>query len=172
MNGDSLRKLEFSKLSPKNWLNLHTQSLGDQWLQFALASIFPLRWAVCCVFTECGLYIINIFNQRFYLTTFVRFYLNFATFDTLRWLNAVLSVCECMSFAKSWQEKGCRSQAETWQVKNILMKDFEWQVKLDVFLVSMATWTIENNLKISLLLSLHNVRSLDFPINLHKAYYN
>ena len=28
-----------------------------------------------------------------------------------------------MSFAKSWQEKGCSSQAETWQVKNILMKD-------------------------------------------------
>jgi len=29
-----------------------------------------------------------------------------------------------MSFAKSWQEKGCSSQAETWQVKNIPMKDF------------------------------------------------
>ena len=56
---DSLRKLQFSKLTPKNSLNLHTQSLGDQWLQFALASIFPLRWVVCCVFTDCGLYIIN-----------------------------------------------------------------------------------------------------------------
>ena len=77
-----------------------------------------------------------------------------------------------MSFAKSWQEKGCSSQAETWQVKNILMKDFDWQVKFDVFVVSMATWTIEYNLKISLLLSLHKVRSLDFPINLHTAYYN
>ena len=30
-----------------------------------------------------------------------------------------------MSFAKSWQEKGCSSQAETWQVKNVLMKDFD-----------------------------------------------
>ena len=56
---DSLRKLQFSKLRPKNWLNLHTQSLGDQLLQFALASIFPLRWVVCCVFTDCGLNIIN-----------------------------------------------------------------------------------------------------------------
>ena len=55
-----------------------------------------------------------------------------------------------MSFAKSWQEKGCSSQAETWQLKNILMKDFDWQVKCDVFVVSMATWTIEYNLKISL----------------------
>ena len=43
----------------------------------------------------------------------------------LRWLNTVLAVCESMSFAKSWQEKGCSSQAETWQVENILMKDFD-----------------------------------------------
>ena len=49
-----------------------------------------------------------------------------------------------------------------WQVKNILMKDFDWQVKCDVFVVSMATWTIEYNLKIPLLLSLHKIRSLDF----------
>ena len=94
------------------------------------------------------------------------------TTDPLRWLNTVLAVCEYMSFTKSWQEKGCSSQAETWQVKNILMKNFDWQVKFDVFVVSMATWTIEYNLKISLLLSLHKIRSLDFPINLHTAYYN
>ena len=43
----------------------------------------------------------------------------------LRWLNTVLAVCEYMSFAKSWQEKGCSSQVETWQVKNILIKDFD-----------------------------------------------
>ena len=36
------------------------------------------------------------------------------------------------------------------QVKNILMKYFDWQVKFDVFVVSMATWTIEYNIKISL----------------------
>ena len=77
-----------------------------------------------------------------------------------------------MSFAKSWQEKGCCLQAETWQVKNVMMKDFHWRVKTDDFLVSMATWTIEYNLKISLFLSLHKIRSLDFPINLHTAYYN
>ena len=52
------------------------------------------------------------------------------------------------------------------------MKDFDWQVKLDVFVVSMATWTIEYNLEISLLLSLNKIRSLDFPLNLHTAYYN
>ena len=79
---DSLRKLQFSKLRPKNWSNLHTQSLGDQWLQFVLASIFPLRWVVCCVFTDRELYIINILNQSFYLATFVRFYLSAATFNT------------------------------------------------------------------------------------------
>ena len=44
-----------------------------------------------------------------------------------------------MSFAKSWQEKGCSSQAETWQVKNVLMKDFDQQVKIEVLVVSMAT---------------------------------
>ena len=70
------------------------------------------------------------------------------------------------------RKPGCSSQAETWQVKNILMKDFDWQVKFDVFVVSMATWTIEYNLKISLLLSLHKNRSLHFPINLRTAYYN
>ena len=57
----------------------------------------------------------------------------------LRWLNKVLAVCEYISFAKSWQEKGCSSQAETWQVKNILMKDFDLRVKCDVFVVSKAT---------------------------------
>ena len=86
----------------------------------------------------------------------------------LRWLNTVLVVCECTSFAKSWQKKGCSSQAETWQVKNILMKDYDWQVKCDVFVVSMATWTVEYNLKISLLLSLHKICSS----YLHTAYYN
>ena len=45
--------------------------------------------------------------------------------NALRRLNTVLAVCEYMSFAKSWQEKGCSSQAETWQVENILMKDFD-----------------------------------------------
>ena len=54
-----VRKLQLSKFRPKNWLNLHAHSLGDQWLQFTLASIFPLRWVVCCVFTDCGLCIIN-----------------------------------------------------------------------------------------------------------------
>ena len=43
----------------------------------------------------------------------------------LRWLNTVLAVSECRSFAKLWQEKGCSSQAKTWQVKNILMKEFD-----------------------------------------------
>ena len=75
---DSLRKLQFSRFTPKNPLNLHIQSLGDQWLQFALASIFPLRWVVCCVFTDCGFYIINILNQRFYRTTFVRYLFAFS----------------------------------------------------------------------------------------------
>ena len=69
-----VRKLQLSKFRPKNWLN--------QWLQFALASIFPLRWVVCCAFTDWGLYIIKILNQRFYLATFVRFYLSSATFNT------------------------------------------------------------------------------------------
>ena len=83
-----------------------------------------------------------------------------------------LAVCAYMSFAKSRQGKDCSSQAETWQVKNILMEDFYWQVKFDFLEVSMATRTIEYNLKISLLLSLQKNHSLDFSINLHTAYYN
>ena len=58
---------------------------------------------------------------------------------------------------KSWQEKGCSSQTDNWQVKNKLIKDFDWQVKFDIFIVTMATWTIEYNLKILLLLSLHKI---------------
>ena len=77
-----------------------------------------------------------------------------------------------MSFGKLWQEKGCSSQAETLQVKDILMKDFDGRVKFVIFVVSMETWTIEYNITISLLLSLHKIHSLDFPINLHTAYYN
>ena len=83
-----------------------------------------------------------------------------------------LAVCAYMSFAKSRQGKDCSSQAETWQVKNILMEDFYWQVEFDFLEVSMATRTIECNLKISLLLSLQKNHSLDFSINLHTAYYN
>ena len=52
------------------------------------------------------------------------------------------------------------------------MKYFDWQVKFDIFEASMATWMIEYNLKISLKLSLKKIQSLDFPINLHIAYYN
>ena len=87
----------------------------------------------------------------------------------LRLLNTVFTVCEYMSFGILWQEKGYRSQAETWQVKNVLIKDFDWQVNLDIFVVSMATWTIEYNLKILLFLSLHKIHSLDFPVNLYTA---
>ena len=36
-----------------------------------------------------------------------------ACLSVLRWLNTVLAVCESMSFAKSWQEKGCSSQSGT-----------------------------------------------------------
>ena len=79
-----------------------------------------------------------------------------------------MAVCDYMSFAKSWREKGCCLQAENWQVK----KDFDRLVKTDDFLVSMATLTTEYNLKILLFLSLHKIRSLDFPFNLHTAYYN
>ena len=65
-------------------------------------------------------------------------------------------------------------QLTSWNLasENILMKDFDSQVKFDIFVVSMATWTIEYNLKISLLLSLQKIHSLDFPIKLHTAYYN
>ena len=51
------------------------------------------------------------------------------------------------------------------------MKNFDWQVKCDVFAVSIATWTIEYNLKIPLLVSLNKIHLLDFPTNLHTAYY-
>ena len=74
------------------------------------------------------------------------------------------------SFGSLWLYVICQIMAR----KKLLLTswNFDWQVKTDDFLVSMATWTIEYNLKISLFLSLHKIRSLDFPINLHTAYYN
>ena len=41
-------------------------------------------------------------------STYLNIYLQY-----FRWLNTVLAVCEYLTFAKSWQEKGCSSQAET-----------------------------------------------------------
>ena len=86
------------------------------------------------------------------------------------------------SFGSLWVYVICqivvreRLQLTSWNLASekysTLMKDFDWQVKFDVFVVFMATRTIEYNLKISLLLSLHKIRSLDFPINLRTAYYN
>ena len=38
-------------------------------------------------------------------STYLNIYLQY-----FRWLNTVLAVCEYLSFAKSWQEKGCSSQ--------------------------------------------------------------
>ena len=59
-----------------------------------------------------------------YPTNKIKYFTNSQMVE-LWWLNTVLAVCECMPFAKSWQEGGCSSQVETWQVKNILMKDFD-----------------------------------------------
>ena len=53
-----------------------------------------------------------------------------------------------MSFAKSWQDKGCSSQAETSRVKNILTKDFDWKVKFDILVVSI-TQSVGGRKKIS-----------------------
>ena len=38
-------------------------------------------------------------------STYLNIYLQY-----FRWLNTVLAVCEYLSFAKLWQEKGCSSQ--------------------------------------------------------------
>ena len=81
--------------------------------------------------SKVGLEVIssNLFLSRFFADQVLQD--NNSGFKTrprspeLRWLNTVLAVCEYMSFAKSWQKKGCNSQAETWQVKNILIKDFD-----------------------------------------------
>ena len=52
-------------------------------------------------------------------------------------LRQFVSICHLPIMAR----EECSSEAETWQVKNILMKIFS--LKFDVFVVSMATRTIE-----------------------------
>ena len=84
------------------------------------------------------------------------------------------------SFGSLWVYVICQIMAReglqltSWNLASAKYTDerFCLTVKFDIFVVSMATWTIEYNLKISLLLSLQKTHSLDFPINLHIAYYN
>ena len=78
------------------------------------------------VISSCRMWNLNQFNSLTFFRTF-------------KVAERSLEVCEYVEFAKS--------QDDTWEVKNILMKDFDWQVKCDVVFVSMATWTIEYNLK-------------------------
>ena len=84
------------------------------------------------------------------------------------------------SFGSFWVYVFCqimareRLQLTIWNLASEKYTDesFDGQVKCDVFVVSMETWPTEYNLKMLFLLSLHKIRSLDFPINLHIAYYN
>ena len=84
------------------------------------------------------------------------------------------------SFGSLWVNVICqimareRLQLTSWNLASEKYTDERsWLTgKIWRFVVSMATWTIEYNLKISILLSLHKIRSLDFPINLQTAYYN
>ena len=85
-----------------------------------------------------------------------------------------------LSFGSLWVYVICqivereRLQLTSWNLASEKYTDEgSWLTgKIDVFVVSMTTWTIEYNLKISLLLSLYKIRSLNFPIILHTAYYN
>ena len=79
-----------------------------------------------------------------------------------------VSICNLQIMARE------RLRLTSWNLGNEKYTDerFDWQVKCDVFVDSMAPWTIEYNLNISLLLSLHKIRSSDFPTNFQTAYYN
>ena len=64
-----------------------------------------------------------------------------------------------------------RLQLTIWNLasEKYTAESFDGRAKCDVF---METWPTEYNLEMSFLLSLHKIPSLDFPINLHIAYYN
>ena len=72
------------------------------------------------------------------------------------------------SFSSLWIYVICQIMAR----EGLQLTSCDWRVKFDIFVASMTIWTIEYNLKVSLLLSLHKIHSLDFPINLYTAYYN
>ena len=108
------------------------------------------------------------------------------TIKTGSWIGCVhqeflsLKVAE-HSFGSLWVYVICRIMARerlqltSWNLASEKHTDERFWltlVKCDIFIVSMATWTIEYNLKISLLPRLHKIRSLDFPMNLHTAHYN
>ena len=95
----------------------------------------------------------------------VRKWLSLSEMAVLRWLNTVLSVFEYV-IGQIMARERLQLTSENLASGKFTDQDFDWQVKYDVFVVSMAPWTIEYNLKISLLSSLHKICSLDSPINL------
>ena len=78
----------------------------------------------------------------------------------------VYIICQIMA------RESCSSQAESYKLKNILMKDFDWLLEFDFPQFPWQHERLNTILKFLLLLSLRNIHSLDFSINLHTAYYN
>ena len=78
----------------------------------------------------------------------------------------VYIICQIMA------RESCSSQAESYKLKNILMKDFDWPLEFDFPQFPWQHERLNTILKFLLLLSLRNIRSLDFSINLHTAYYD
>ena len=76
------------------WICTHKASeINDCNLLWHLSFLYDEYYrVVCCIFTDCGLYIINILNQRFYLATSVRFYLSSTTFNTFN------TIWDCATF--------------------------------------------------------------------------
>ena len=72
-----------------------------------------------------------------------------------------------MSFAKSWQEKGWNLASEKYIDERFLLTGKIWRFRS--FRGNMCDWIQPLNLTS---ISLRKIRSLDFPVNLHTAYYN
>ena len=75
-----------------------------------------------------------------------------------------------------WLNSFGRLQLTSWNLASE-KQVYWWKILIDRYNLTF-TWfpwqheRLNTTLKISLLLSLHKIRSLDFPINLHKDYYN
>ena len=89
--------MQFSKLTPKKirWICTHKASETNN---------CNLLWHPSFVY---GFYIINILNQRFYLATFVWFYLSSATFNTFNtiWNNATFKYWQTEQKKKSFSRR-------------------------------------------------------------------
>ena len=75
----------------------------SMWLRFSYVILCGVYTYFCAVFIHTSVQFCSICSSLMSPSCMFSMFVSL-----LRWLNTVLAVCEYTSFAKSWQENGCR----------------------------------------------------------------